>query len=169
MRLDQAAPLEFPEKIERAIGKAMAVAVVAVGPRDAVVAPDMLNAPALRKAVQHALLQFRDIHGRCLSSRRTPRMARMKAHAFRVSCARQTDGRSADDDNLLHIPSAGRGERRRCTDRRPRCQRRSSTTSIMDSWTGYGISRRAPFDVAVMRPIWSSGVACAPTDAPLPE
>jgi hypothetical protein len=47
----------------------MAVAVVAIDLHDAVVAPDVLKASTLREAVQHALLQFRDIHGRCLSSR----------------------------------------------------------------------------------------------------
>ena len=68
MRHDQAAALELLEKIERAIRQPMAVAIVAIDLGNAVVTPDMLNASALREAVQHALLQFRDIHGRCLSS-----------------------------------------------------------------------------------------------------
>src|ERR1700742_557656 len=67
MRLDQTAPLELLEQVERAIRQSMAVAVVAIDLGDTIVAPDMLNASALREAVQHALLQFRDIHGRCLS------------------------------------------------------------------------------------------------------
>jgi hypothetical protein len=60
-RLDQAATFEFPEKIECAVRETVAIAIVAIDLDDAVVAPDMLNASALREAVQHALLQFRDV------------------------------------------------------------------------------------------------------------
>ena len=68
MRFDQAAPLQLAEKVERAIREAMTVAILAVGFDDAPLAPAVLNAAALREAVQHALLQFRDIQGNCLSS-----------------------------------------------------------------------------------------------------
>ena len=68
MAFDEAAPLQFAEQIERAIGEAVAVAIPAIDLHDAVVSPDVLNAAALREAVQHALLQFRDVQERRLSS-----------------------------------------------------------------------------------------------------
>ncbi len=54
------------------LSEAIAVAAIAIDLGDVVVGPDVLNAAALRQAVQHALLQFRDVHENRLSSHRTP-------------------------------------------------------------------------------------------------
>ncbi|MEI9990322.1 MAG: hypothetical protein WDM86_09805 [Rhizomicrobium sp.] len=74
----------FLEKANRAIGEAVAVAVVAIDLDDAAVGPDMLNAAALRQAVQHALLQFRNVQGCRLSSHRIPRDATSKQQPARA-------------------------------------------------------------------------------------
>jgi hypothetical protein len=65
---DQAAPLQFPEEVHRAIGEAIAIAIPAIDFDDPAVISDVLDASALCKTVQHALFEFRDIQGRCLST-----------------------------------------------------------------------------------------------------
>ena len=61
-QLDQSTPFETPEKIERAIREAVAIAAEAVDRDDAVVSPRMSDKAALREHVQHALFKLGDVH-----------------------------------------------------------------------------------------------------------
>ena len=58
MAFDQPAPFESLEEIKRAVHQPVAVAAPAIDFDDLVFLPDMLNASALRQAVQDALFQF---------------------------------------------------------------------------------------------------------------
>lgn len=63
-RRDQAAALELPEQAERAVAQHMAVAGEAIGRDDMAGrgAAAVLDAPALRQRVQHALFVFGNVH-----------------------------------------------------------------------------------------------------------
>lgn len=65
---DQPAPLELPEKPQRAIRQAIAVAAEAIDFDDVLAVTLVFDEAALREHVQDALFQFGNIHGNCLSS-----------------------------------------------------------------------------------------------------
>src|SRR5262249_34390975 len=59
--LDQAAAFELAEESEGAVGEAVTIAIPAIDFDNAAVRPEVLNASALRQAVQDALFQFRNV------------------------------------------------------------------------------------------------------------
>ena len=110
MAFDQPAPLEFAKQIEGAVHQPVAVAAPAIDFDDPVFVPGMLNASALRQAVQDALFQFGDVHVEIRACSRNPRRhQRAQTRALRPvrGQALRNAGRSADDDNLWHGTSEG--------------------------------------------------------------
>src|SRR6202000_2709121 len=103
---------------------------------DAAAVPDMLNAPALRQAMEHALLRFRYVQGSCLSSDRTPRKARAKAHAHACLSPLEQRAISGWRQSLTWNLEEEAVDGARCIARAPSAQRLSSITAKADSWVG---------------------------------